>query len=154
MPPAGSIIRVYADSRSQADSVVAAVPQGRTRGGGFRHGFAFTLSGAAYIVVCLMVGLAAANNQINLLFLIFGILMGGMVVGGVVSTLTLGGLRAVRKLPESAMVGQAILMAYELDQPQALAEQLLAARPRAPSAGAKRRGVSADDPADGPRRLR
>ncbi len=82
------------------------------RGEVFRHGFTFTLGGGAYIAVALFVGLAATNSQINLLFLVFGIVLGGLLVSGVLATLTLTGLRATRELPVSATAGQIVMLAY------------------------------------------
>ncbi|MCG3177715.1 MAG: hypothetical protein BIFFINMI_00034 [Phycisphaerae bacterium] len=84
------------------------------RGQAFRHGVVFTLGGGAYIAVCFLVGLAAANSQINLLFLIFGIVLGGLVISGVLSRITLGGLRVTRRLPLAAMAGTAIPITYRL----------------------------------------
>lgn len=84
------------------------------RGCAYRHGFAFTFAGISYIFITLMVGLAAANQQINLLFLVFGVLLGGLLVSGVVSTLTLTGLRVYRRLPPSAMAGQSVAIRYEV----------------------------------------
>jgi len=84
------------------------------RGHAFRHGFVFTLGGGAYIAVCMFVGLAAANSQINPLFLLFGLFLGGLLVSGLLSTLTLAGLRVTRGLPISAMVGQALPVVYQV----------------------------------------
>lgn len=84
------------------------------RGHPYLHGFAFTFSGATYILISLMVGLAAVNQNINLLFLIFGILLGGLLVSGMVSTLTLTRLRAFRKLPPAVAAGQVVMLLYQV----------------------------------------
>jgi uncharacterized protein (DUF58 family) len=84
------------------------------RGRPYRHAVSITLAGLTYLVVCLMVGLAAVNHQINLLFLIFGILLGGLLASGVLSTLSLSSLRVGRRLPLATMAGRAVLLLYEV----------------------------------------
>lgn len=84
------------------------------RGEAFRHGFVFTLGGGAYIGICFVVGLAAANTQINLLFLVFGIVLGGLLVSGTLSTLTLAGLRVTRQMPVTATAGQFVPILYRV----------------------------------------
>ena len=58
-------------------------------------------------------GLAAINSQANLLFGVFGLMIGVLIVSGVISRLVLRGLSLHRILPEHGIVGQPMSVSYE-----------------------------------------
>jgi uncharacterized protein (DUF58 family) len=61
----------------------------------------------------LFMGLAAVNTQANLLFGVFGLMIGVLAVAWVVSRAVLRRLSVIRVLPEHAVVGQRIPLQYE-----------------------------------------
>src|SRR5207248_5372656 len=73
----------------------------------------FSLTGLIYISMMLFMGLAAINSQANLLFGVFGLMIGVLLVSGVISRFVLRGLAMKRILPEHAIVGQPMTVAYE-----------------------------------------
>lgn len=74
----------------------------------------FSGTGILYIVLMLFLGIAAINSQANLLFGMFGLMVGVLLVSGVISRLVLRGLALDRSLPEHASVGQPITVSYQL----------------------------------------
>jgi uncharacterized protein (DUF58 family) len=73
----------------------------------------FSVTGLVYISMMLFMGLAAINSQANLLFGVFGLMIGILLVSGVVSKRVLKGLTLTRSLPEHGTVGQPITVNYE-----------------------------------------
>ena len=61
----------------------------------------------------LFMGLAAMNSQANLLFGVFGLMIGILLVSGVISRFVLRGLEVTRTLPEHGVVGQTLTTVYE-----------------------------------------
>src|SRR5579864_7143671 len=74
----------------------------------------FSLTGVVYIAMMLFMGLAAINSQANLLFGVFGLMIGILLVSGTVSRLVLRRLYLRRVLPEHASVGRALTLSYEI----------------------------------------
>jgi uncharacterized protein (DUF58 family) len=74
----------------------------------------FSLTGAVYVAMMLFMGLAAINSQANLLFGVFGLMIGILLVSGVISRLVLKRLAVRRVLPESGCVGQTLTITYEI----------------------------------------
>ena len=72
----------------------------------------FSLTGFVYICMMLFMGLAAINSQANLLFGIFGLMIGVLLIGGVISRLVLKRLVVERDLPDHACVGEALTVNY------------------------------------------
>jgi uncharacterized protein (DUF58 family) len=66
-----------------------------------------------YCAMMLFMGLAAVNTQANLLFGVFGLMIGVLLVAWVVSRAVLRRLNVVRVLPEHAVVGQRTPLQYE-----------------------------------------
>ncbi len=62
----------------------------------------------------MFMGLAAINSQANLLFGVFGLMIGILLVSGVVSRSVLRGLTLSRGLPETAIVGIPAIITYEI----------------------------------------
>jgi uncharacterized protein (DUF58 family) len=72
----------------------------------------FSITGLIYCSMMMFMGLAAINSQANLLFGVFGLMIGVLLVSGSVSKLVLRGLRIARTLPETASVGQTTTIVY------------------------------------------
>ncbi len=62
----------------------------------------------------MFLGLAAINSQANLLFAVFGLMIGVLLVSGVISRLMLAGVRVDRRLPPSAQVGRPVRLRYSV----------------------------------------
>ncbi|HEY8748933.1 MAG TPA: DUF58 domain-containing protein [Tepidisphaeraceae bacterium] len=73
----------------------------------------FSLTGVVYTCMMLFMGIAAINSQANLLFGIFGLMIGVLLISGVISRMVLRGLTVERGLPDHACVGDALTVAYE-----------------------------------------
>src|SRR6476620_5298340 len=73
----------------------------------------FSLTGLVYCSMMLFMGLAAMNSQANLLFGVFGLMIGILLVSGIVSRFVLRGLEVGRGLPEHGVVGQTLTVTYE-----------------------------------------
>lgn len=74
-----------------------------------------TLTGLVYIAMLLFMGAAAMNTQTPLLFIIFGLMIGVMLAGGVISQWVLRRIQIRRDVPDSATVGQPLRIEYEVD---------------------------------------
>jgi uncharacterized protein (DUF58 family) len=73
----------------------------------------FSLTGGVYICMMLFMGVAAINSQANLLFGIFGLMIGVLLIGGVISRLVLKGLVVERDLPDHGCVGDTLTVPYK-----------------------------------------
>ena len=73
----------------------------------------FSLTGLVYCAMMLFMGLAAVNTQANLLFGVFGLMVGILLVSGVISRLVLRRLRVRRVLPDHGVVGRPMTVTYE-----------------------------------------
>jgi uncharacterized protein (DUF58 family) len=73
----------------------------------------FSLTGLVYCSMMMFMGLAAMNSQANLLFGVFGLMIGILLVSGVISRFVLRGLDLNRVLPEHGSVGQTLVVNYE-----------------------------------------
>lgn len=74
----------------------------------------FSVTGLLYGAVMVFMGLAAIETQHNLLFVVFGLMVGVLLIGGVVTYAVLRRVGLTRVLPESCCVGQRITLHYEL----------------------------------------
>lgn len=74
----------------------------------------FSVTGVVYVAMMLFMGLAAINSQANLLFGVFGLMIGILIVSGIISRLVLRRLTVHRVLPENGCVGQALSINYEV----------------------------------------
>lgn len=79
-----------------------------------RKSIDFSVTGLVYVAMMLFMGLAAMNSQANLLFGVFGLMVGILLVSGVVSLLVLRKLSLVRVLPDHAVVGKPLVVTYEI----------------------------------------
>jgi uncharacterized protein (DUF58 family) len=72
--------------------------------------FRLTREGKWFIGATLVLGFAAVNGGINLLFLMFGMLLGLLVANGVLSEAAMRRLRVERRLPPAIYAGSPFLM--------------------------------------------
>ena len=73
----------------------------------------FSMTGLVYSAMMLFMGLAAVNTQANLLFGVFGLMVGILLVSFVISRLVLRKLRVRRILPDHGVVGRMMPVTYE-----------------------------------------
>ncbi len=73
----------------------------------------FSITGLVYCSMMMFMGLAAMNSQASLLFGVFGLMIGILLVSGVISRVVLRRLELHRVLPELAVVGQPTTVSYE-----------------------------------------
>jgi uncharacterized protein (DUF58 family) len=73
----------------------------------------FSLTFLIYLAMMMFLGLAAVNTQANLLFGVFGLLIGVMFISVVVCRLVLVGVRVSRVFPEQAAVGEKTTVQYQ-----------------------------------------
>src|ERR1700757_601842 len=73
----------------------------------------FSLTGLVYCTMMMFMGIAAINSQANLLFGVFGLMIGILLISGIISKLVLRKLTVVRHLPEYAIVGEVLPVGYE-----------------------------------------
>ena len=73
----------------------------------------FSLMGLIYTSMMLFMGLAAINSQANLLFAVFGLMIGVLLVSAFISRIVLRRIQVNRVLPESIFVGQSSTFQYE-----------------------------------------
>jgi uncharacterized protein (DUF58 family) len=74
----------------------------------------FSVTGLVYVAMMFFMGMAAMNSQANLLFGVFGLMIGILLVAGVISRQVLRKLSLVRVLPEHAIVGQPVIVTYDI----------------------------------------
>jgi uncharacterized protein (DUF58 family) len=73
----------------------------------------FSRTGLVYCSMMLFMGLAAINSQANLLFGVFGLMIGILLVSAMICRLVLSKLKVERILPEYAAVGQSATITYK-----------------------------------------
>ena len=75
----------------------------------------FSVTGLVYCAMLLFMGLAAINTQANLLFGVFGLMIGVLLISFVISRWVLRHLTVRRQLPDYAAVGSPVRITYEID---------------------------------------
>src|SRR5205814_6482989 len=75
----------------------------------------FSVTGLVYCSMMMFMGLAAMNSQANLLFGVFGLMIGILLVSGVISRFVLRGIDVNRVLPEHGVVGQTLTVTYDFN---------------------------------------
>jgi uncharacterized protein (DUF58 family) len=78
-----------------------------------RPGLDFSVTGLVFVAMMLFMGLAAINSQANLLFGVFGLMIGILIVSYFISLIVLRRLSLKRVVPDHAVVGQPMPMSYE-----------------------------------------
>lgn len=79
-----------------------------------RPSIRFSKTGVVYIGTMLFMGIAAINSQANLLFGMFGLMIGVLLVSGVISRWVLKRLTLARVLPDHGCVGHPMTITYQL----------------------------------------
>ena len=79
-----------------------------------RPGFDFSMTGLVYSGIMLFMGLAAVNLQASLLFGVFGLMIGIVLISGVISKLVIRRVSLTRLLPDQATVGIPALIHYSV----------------------------------------
>jgi uncharacterized protein (DUF58 family) len=74
----------------------------------------FSVTGLVYCTMMMFLGLAAVNSQANLLFGVFGLMIGLLLISGVISKRVLSGLTVRRQLPEHGCVGCRMAIQYHI----------------------------------------
>lgn len=74
----------------------------------------FSITGLVYCSMMMFMGLAAINSQANLLFAVFGLMIGVLLVSGMISEMMLRKLLVERQLPEHGVVGQPMTLIYHM----------------------------------------
>src|SRR5688572_11216519 len=74
-----------------------------------------SLTGFIYTLMMLFMGIAAINSQANLLFGVFGLMIGVLLVSGVISRLVLRRIEVRRLLPDFIVVGEPASLTYEFE---------------------------------------
>ena len=76
----------------------------------FRESFDYEVTkvGVMYVLVTLVIGIAALNTGNNLLYIVVAAMLAAMLVSGVVSALGLRGLELDVRLPEHVFAGRAV----------------------------------------------
>ena len=72
------------------------------------------LPGLLYVVLTVVVGFAAINNQNNVLFWILGVMLSALVISGLVSGMMMSSLQIRRLLPAHGLVGEPLMIRYAL----------------------------------------
>lgn len=78
-----------------------------------RPGLDFSATGLVFIAMMLFMGLAAINSQANLLFGVFGLMIGVLMVSYFISHMVLRKLRVRRVVPDHGTVGRPMPVSYE-----------------------------------------
>jgi uncharacterized protein (DUF58 family) len=78
-----------------------------------RPGVDFSLTGLVYCAMMLFMGLAAITSQANLLFAVFGLMIGILLISAAICRLVLTRLKVERTMPEVASVGQPATIRYD-----------------------------------------
>lgn len=74
----------------------------------------FSVTGLVYCTIMMFIGLAAINTQANLLFGVFGLMIGILLVSFIISGLVLNRLKVERVLPDHAIVGRPMVIYYQI----------------------------------------
>src|SRR5580698_8286005 len=73
-----------------------------------------SLTGVIYMAIMIFMFLAAIQNRANLLYGVFGLMIGILLVSGTISRLVLRGLSVRRVLPDHGVVGTMMRASYEI----------------------------------------
>src|SRR5215467_4655182 len=92
----------------------------RVSAGRFRDALDFevTRAGALYVVVVLVIGIAALNTGNNLLYIIVAAMLAAIVVSGIASSVCLRGLQLELKVPEHIFAGTDVLATVCVHNPR------------------------------------
>jgi uncharacterized protein (DUF58 family) len=77
-----------------------------------------TKAGVVYVLVTLVIGIAALNTGNNLLYIVVAAMLAAILVSGVISALVLRGLELEVRLPEHVFAGRAVVGRVVLRNPR------------------------------------
>jgi uncharacterized protein (DUF58 family) len=77
-----------------------------------------TKAGVVYVLVTLVIGIAALNTGNNLLYIVVAAMLAAILVSGVVSALVLRGLELQVRLPEHVFAGRPVVARIALHNPR------------------------------------
>jgi uncharacterized protein (DUF58 family) len=77
-----------------------------------------TKAGVVYVLVTLVIGIAALNTGNNLLYIVVAAMLAAILVSGVVSALVLRGLKLEVRLPEHVFAGRSVVGQIVLRNPR------------------------------------
>jgi uncharacterized protein (DUF58 family) len=77
-----------------------------------------TKAGVVYVLVTLVIGIAALNTGNNLLYIVVAAMLAAILVSGVVSALVLRGLKLEVRLPENVFAGRSVIGQIVLRNPR------------------------------------
>ena len=77
-----------------------------------------TKAGVVYVLVTLVIGIAALNTGNNLLYIVVAAMLAAILVSGVVSALVLRGLKLEVRLPEHVFAGRSVIGQIVLRNPR------------------------------------
>ncbi len=80
-----------------------------------RPAFDLSLVGLVYALLMMFMGLAAVNTQASLLFGVFGLMIGVLLVSVSISRVTLKRVQVVREMPEAGTVGVPLTITYHFE---------------------------------------
>ena len=75
----------------------------------------FSLTGLVYCAMMLFMGLAAINSQANLLFGVFGLMIGILLISAMICRIVLLRVKVQRVIPESSAVAQPVTLQYTFE---------------------------------------
>ncbi len=78
-----------------------------------KRGLELTLTGLVYLTMTMFMAAAALNSDANLLFGVFGLMIGVMLISYLIGRIVLQNVSLQRSLPELAVVGQPTTIVYE-----------------------------------------
>jgi uncharacterized protein (DUF58 family) len=96
-------------------SLLASKPRSRNKAIRRKPSLDFSLTAFIYTCMMLFMGLAAVNSQANLLFGVFGLMIGVLFIAWVVSRMVLRKLSVRRVLSEHLTVGEPAALQYEFN---------------------------------------
>lgn len=75
----------------------------------------FSVTGLVYCTMMMFLGLAAVNSQANLLFGVFGLMVGILLISGIFSRMVIRKLTIRREVPAHGIVGQRMGLQYHIE---------------------------------------
>jgi uncharacterized protein (DUF58 family) len=78
-----------------------------------KSGIDLSMTGLIFVAMLFFMGLAAVNSQANLLFGVFGLMIGVLIVSSLISRIVIRGIDVRRVVPDHGIVGRPMPVTYE-----------------------------------------
>jgi len=101
-------------NRRTKPGATARHPDGKSWGQPVGRRYEIRPGGLLYVAITLFIAIGAINSQNNLLFWLFGMAVGAIIVSGIASGAALMGLRARRIAPATIQAGSRASISYEV----------------------------------------